>query len=31
MPVQINAVNQVLGELGVADKPTLMVFNKLTA
>lgn len=26
---QINAVNQVLGELGVADKPTLMVFNKI--
>ena len=26
---QIEAVNQVLGELGVADKPTLMVFNKV--
>ena len=26
---QIEAVNQVLDELGVADKPTLMVFNKI--
>ena len=26
---QIEAVNQVLGELGVADKPMLMVFNKI--
>lgn len=26
---QIDAVNQVLGELGVADKPMLMVFNKI--
>ena len=26
---QIEAVNVVLGELGVADKPTLMVFNKI--
>ncbi len=26
---QIVAVNQVLGELGVADKPMLMVFNKI--
>jgi GTP-binding protein HflX len=26
---QIEAVNQVLGELDVADKPTLMVFNKI--
>jgi GTP-binding protein HflX len=26
---QIDAVNEVLNELGVADKPTLMVFNKL--
>jgi GTP-binding protein HflX len=25
---QVAAVNQVLGELGVSDKPTLMVFNK---
>jgi GTP-binding protein HflX len=25
---QIHAVNQVLGEIGAADKPTLMVFNK---
>ena len=26
---QIQAVNQVLGEIGAADKPTLMVFNKV--
>ena len=26
---QIEAVNQVLGELGVADKPMLIVFNKI--
>ena len=27
--LQIQAVNQVLGEIGAADKPTLMVFNKV--